>query len=307
MIRFTRQRTLRGATRLTAIGLGVAIALAGTTAAAEPATVLVDHPLAGQIWSSHTNRMTTVDDIVAAGEVADAVMLGEKHDNAEHHRLQAVLLDRLSENGRDTTVIWEMIAPTRDPILARAAAIGADRLGAALGWAEAGWPSWPEYQPIAEIAIARGLAMRGAALPRDQVGALVRGDSDPDLTARPLSAEGQTALLDQLEASHCGAVPRTALGGMATVQVARDAAIAEAMRAVLGAGGFPVVVTGGGHARRDRGVPWQLPRRTVLVVGFVEVVRGELDPATYIDPGTFDFVWFTPRVDEKDPCERFRR
>lgn len=305
MIRFTRQGIRRSTVLLAAIGLSTSIAVTSSTAA--PATVLLDHPLVGEIWSSHTNQLTTVDDIVAAAEVADAVILGEKHDNAEHHQLQAALLARLSTDGRKAAVVWEMIPPAKDSILARATAIGGDGLGAALDWAEAGWPPWPEYQPIADIAIARGLTMRGAALTRAQVGTLLGGDTDLLRDTKALPAAYQAALLEQLEASHCGAVPRTALGGMADVQVARDAAIAKAMGEVFDAGGFPVAITGGGHARRDRGVPWHLSRRTVLVVAFVEVVRGETDPARYVDPGVFDFVWFTPRVDEKDPCDRFRR
>lgn len=285
----------------------LASVLMGTPAAwAEPARVLEDHPLAGKIWSSYTNNLTSIDDIVAAAEAADALLLGEKHDNARHHELQAVLIERLAATRPPAALVWEMIEPARDPVLA--AAQSAEALGAALGWADTGWPPWAEYQPIAAAAMKHDLKMYGAALSRSQVRALLdRETSLDDLGARSLDGDRQDALLDQLEASHCGAVPRTALSGMADVQTARDATMAQKTADAMARGEYPIVITGNGHARRDRGIPWHLPRRTLLVVAFVEVQRDVENPALYLAPGTADFVWFTPRVDEKDPCERFRR
>ena len=277
-------------------------------AAADPATVLEDHPLAGKIWSSYTNQLTSVDDIVAAAEAADALLLGEKHDNARHHELQAALIQRLAASQSSAALVWEMIEPGKDPILAKAKDVGAAALGPALGWADTGWPAWADYQPIAAAAIEHDLAMYGGALSREQVSALLDGKTPRgNRVARPLDESRREALLDQLEASHCGAVPRAALGGMASVQTARDAALARVTAKAIARGAYPIVITGGGHARRDRGIPWHLPRRTLLVVAFVEVQRGEENPALYLAPGTADFIWFTPRVDEKDPCERFRR
>ena len=286
----------------------LACALVGVTGAwAAPARVLEDHPLAGKIWSSYTNNLTSIDDIVAAAEAADALLLGEKHDNARHHELQATLIKRLAVSRPPAAVVWEMIEPGLDPVLA-AANSNAEALGGTLRWADTGWPPWAEYQPIADAAIGHRLTMYGAALPRSQVRALLDGTTSlKDLGARPLDGDRHDALLDQLEASHCGAVPRSALSGMASVQTARDAALAQKTADAIARGEYPIVITGNGHARRDRGIPWHLPRRTLLVVAFVEVQRDLENPALYLAPGTADFVWFTPRLDEKDPCERFRR
>ena len=47
----------------------------------------------------------------------------------------------------------------------------------------------------------------------------------------------------------------------------------------------------------------------LVTVGLVEVVKDEFEPAAYAagygERMPFDFVWFTPRVDDKDPCEAF--
>ncbi|MCC6526518.1 MAG: hypothetical protein IT373_27970, partial [Polyangiaceae bacterium] len=93
----------------------------------------------------------------------------------------------------------------------------------------------------------------------------------------------------------------------------REAAGVEAAGAV-------VLIAGAGHVRADRGVPAALraaepgaaagaAEPALVTVAVVEVVRGELDPVSYREVPVpaperepFDFLWFTPRVDEDDPC-----
>jgi len=308
MIPFYQPYMARFSRRLVSMVFAGILSTTSVGAMAEPARVLEDHPLAGKIWSTFTKQLTTVDDVIAAAEVADVLLLGEKHDNATHHQLQAALVERIGASGRRAGLVWEMIEPEKDFILNNAQQTGAASLGAALAWAQSGWPDWTEYAPIAEAALRNDVAMRGAALSRRQLRGLLDNElAVADLVPRMLDTSRHEALLDQLEISHCGAVPRTSLGGMADVQMARDAALARVTAEMIADKTFPIVITGGGHARRDRGVPWHLPRRATLVVAFVEVQRGEENPAQYLEPGAADFIWFTARVDEKDPCLRFRR
>jgi uncharacterized iron-regulated protein len=72
-----------------------------------------------------------------------------------------------------------------------------------------------------------------------------------------------------------------------------------------------ILIAGGGHARRDRGVPYYLaleaPGATVASVLLREVRRGEESPERYgADDGPFDYLWFTPRVSDEDPCAAHR-
>ena len=78
-----------------------------------------------------------------------------------------------------------------------------------------------------------------------------------------------------------------------------------------------VLIAGAGHPRTDRGVAWVLrqmqPDVTVAGLMFREVIDALTAPDEYartlVDTPAlpFDYVWFTPRVDDQDPCERFRR
>jgi uncharacterized iron-regulated protein len=72
----------------------------------------------------------------------------------------------------------------------------------------------------------------------------------------------------------------------------------------MGAG--PVIlITGSGHARVDRAVPFYLreasPDLNVISVAFVEVGNGE-----YTADAPFDYLWFTEPFDRGDPCAAFR-
>jgi len=46
-------------------------------------------------------------------------------------------------------------------------------------------------------------------------------------------------------------------------------------------------------------------------VAFLEVSTGEIEPGAYAagferNVLPYDYVWFTPRVDDLDPCEKFK-
>jgi hypothetical protein len=47
------------------------------------------------------------------------------------------------------------------------------------------------------------------------------------------------------------------------------------------------------------------PGKKILTIAFREVDSARADAERYLAPGTFDYVWFTPRLDDEDPCARF--
>ena len=104
-----------------------------------------DHPLAGRIWRPSDGRFVDLDAVAAALEEAAFGLLGEKHDNPDHHRLQSLLIEALIGRGRRPAVVFEMFATDQAPAIAEylgANPRDAAGLGAAVGWAERGWPDW---------------------------------------------------------------------------------------------------------------------------------------------------------------------
>ena len=74
----------------------------------------VENPLVGHIFSG-AGVLASEPDLTAAGKGAEFVMLGESHDNPDHHIIQANILQALVASGRRPALVWEMV-PKRLPI-----------------------------------------------------------------------------------------------------------------------------------------------------------------------------------------------
>ena len=295
----------------------IAVAALAFLAAAPPSDwqspLQRDHPLVGTIWDVAGARALTPEALVKQLAARRYVLLGEKHDNVDHHRLQAWVIDALVAAGRRPAVALEMLRADQADALARhlaAAPTDAAGLGDAVDWRRSGWPAWPTYAPIAEAALRARLPIVAANLSQAATTSLRQGGTaaiDPALVTRleldrPAPDDLRQGLARELRAGHCGHLPEGAIDGFVLVQRARDAHMAAALRDAGGDGA--VLIAGAGHVRRDLGVPRALPAGETAALAFVEVDAGTPAPPA---SAPFDYLWFTPRVDERDPCERFRR
>lgn len=282
------------------------------------------HPLAGRIWDVRAGRFTDAGALVARLAAARYVLLGERHDNPDHHRVQATLLRALLAAGRRPAVAFEMFTADDAPRLARqlaAAPRDAAGIARAVDWSRSGWPDWTYYEPIAQAALDRDLPIVAANLAPATARALARGSRDvlpPEFTARhglerPLPGGGQAALTEEIREAHCGHLPAERVEGMVLAQRARDAMLAESLLGTTADGA--VLIAGNGHVRTDRGVPAYLrarePAVVIVAVAPLEVRDAWTEPRAYGaalgGEVPFDFLWFTPRMSDGDPCESFRR
>lgn len=285
-----------------------------------------DHPLAGQIWKPSDQRRATAGEVYAAMKGADFVLIGEKHDNADHHWLQAELIRELAAYGRRPVLVFEMLTQSQQEALeAHLAKYPGDAagIGAAVGWEKSGWPNWNIYQPIAEQALRDNMPLLAGGMSRDTIkriaregpDALGKGRAMVLMLDKPVEEELRAEIRQVIFDSHCGQLPESMLDPMLAVTLAKDAVMAERM---IEARTPPdpdvsVLIAGAGHVRADWGVPLHLKRRLpgirIVTVGLAEVERDILDPAAHAERYggrlPFDFVWFTPRVDDNDPCEVF--
>ncbi len=285
-----------------------------------------DNPLVGHIWSPADQDWITPASL--RGSLADArfVLLGETHDNTDHHRLQAALLGVVVHAGRQPVVAFEMLDLDQQPALATYLAGGsanAAGLGPAVDWADSGWPDWGMYQPIAQVALAHGLTVVAANLPATTVRAVALegfGALEPARVTelgleQPLPAQQTERMLDELFKSHCDLVPREALSGMVKAQRLRNAIMAWRLRHEATTDGG-VLIAGAGHVRTDYAVPAHLrrhaPDASVLSIAMIEVEPDKTAPADYAanynaDRLPFDYVLFTPAAEREDPCVALRK
>jgi uncharacterized iron-regulated protein len=290
-------------------------------------TLSVDHPLTGKIWRPDQNAFVTPAEMVKDLTKSHYVFLGEKHDNPDHHQLQAWVLEEFVSQGNQPAIVWEMITEDKqdkiDAYLAQKPKDAAG-LGAAVAWDTSGWPSWSEYRPIADVALAHRLPIVAGNPSRATVRAIGRNGLTVLPSARlarlgldtPLPESTKDTMLTIVAEAHCGLMPREALSPMVAVQRARDAILADNLIRSRKGDSAVVLIAGGGHARLDIGVPSVLakldPKARMASLALIEVDDAETDPARYAEKFSanalpFDFVWFTPRANDRDYCAELRK
>jgi len=300
------------------------------------ARLLRDHPLVGAIIDARTLAPLSRQQLEKRLGKAAIVILGEVHDNPDHHRIQARLL-RAFARGRDKPprVVFEMIPLDKEGALS--ALKGARKLSAnavfdIVDWDDSGWPARAIYAPVMRAAVDISGLPVAAGLPRDQV----RKVSKQGLAALtrmqigqyrlgPLPPKMQKALERDIIKSHCDMIPPAAARAMAPVQRLRDALLAARLADAWQKAGSAALIAGDGHARKDRAVPYYLKRQKAPFMG--TKARGIPDPlvvwlaeandkaATIRDllprdasPAELaDIIIVTPRAEREDPCERFRK
>jgi uncharacterized iron-regulated protein len=284
-----------------------------------------DHVLVGRIWEVAARRFVSEAELAAALARSSSVVLGEKHDNPDHHRLQARLIEQLTARGRRPALVFEMLDLGVQAALDQSRAqhpSDVDALARAVRWQDSGWPPWALYRPVFAAALEAQLPIVAAGLNRGAAMDIARRGAaalDPELTRRfaldaALPAAQEAELRAEMRDAHCGMLPESMLGSMVLVQRARDAQFADKLHAAAAGADGALLIAGNGHARRDRGVPAQLARAlgtSALAIGLLEVQPGLLEPAQYRDQLggdalPFDYVWFTPRTDDDDPCAELR-
>ena len=178
------------------------------------------------------------------------------------------------------------------------------------------------YQPIADAALRAKLRIVPTNLPlatatkmtRDGLAALEPGMVRELGLDRPPPEAVFASMAADIRDAHCGYAPEEIVKPMVDVQRARDAQMAESLIAAGDPDGA-ILVAGAGHVRNDYGIPVYLrtkaPAKQVVSIAFVEVDQQGTEPQSYALPYPdgrfpFDYVWFTPRVDDEDPCEKFK-
>lgn len=303
----------------------VACVLAGCSATSWKSPLGRNHPLTGRIWDVSSDQFIDRETLVKRLARADFVLFGEWHDNPDHHMLQSEVLRSMIAVGRHPAVGFEMLGLDDANIIAghlAAAPNDAAGLGKAVNWNQRGWPDWAMYQPIAEVALQAKLRIVATNLPlatarkmtRDGLAAFeprVARDLGLD---RPPSEPVFARMAADIRDAHCGYAPEQSVKAMVDVQRARDAQMAQSLIAAGGPDGA-ILVAGAGHVRNDYGIPVYLgakaARKRTVSIAFVEVDKQKTEPQSYALPYPngrlpFDYVWFTPRVDDEDPCEKFK-
>ena len=275
----------------------------------------------GRIWSVESQAFIEPSALVENLNDARFVLIGETHDNPAHHRLQAFLTGAIAPD-RPATVVMEMLTEDQTPALKAFMASpdrSAETFGKAVSWEKSGWPDYAIYQPIIEAALKRDADIRAGlpgkiqtrAIGKDGLSTLSEDQRKNLRLVGDLPKDLTTDLKQEIITSHCDLLPEAMVPNMMAVQRYRDAYLAAALRQTP-ASGPAILIAGGGHVRKDRGVPFYLKPSdgAAVTVSLVEIdpERSETEIlADAREDKTADYIWFTQKIDREDPCEALRK
>lgn len=260
-----------------------------------------EHAELGQIHDLRSGARLTPEQLVARLATAPRVLVGEQHDNPDHHVLQLWLLRALEARREQGSLLLEMLASGQQPLaedVAQQLREGRqiDNLAKALEWSN-GWP-WALYGPIVRHGLAQDYGLRAANLDRAEIMEIYR---EPPVLRGPAStaATVREPLLAHIREAHCDKLPISQLPAMLAVQQQRDRRMAERLLvapqpAMLFAGAF--------HVRRDLGVPLHMSDLGAPDDAQVLILSEVGKPVTAAQA---DYVWYTAALPAEDHCARF--
>jgi uncharacterized iron-regulated protein len=276
------------------------------------------HPLAGKIWDVSAGRFVEPATIIQRAAESKFVLLGEIHDNEDHHRIQAMILDAMVKNGRKPALVMEQFDVEQQKQLngiVQGSGSRTEKMRELSKLMRQGW-NWPLYQRLVSAALQEKLPLVAANMSRESVREVARkgydvlgtGEESRLAIDKTWSSERDKQLAQEIAAGHCGKVADHMVQAITKSQRVRDAVMADKMLMARKNGAVGIV--GRGHAREDLGVPLYLaaraPDEEVLSVGMVEVYE-PVDPNAYAYSSVgqhHDYLWFTPRpARNSNPCD----
>lgn len=256
----------------------------------------------GQIRDLASGELLSPQQLVERLAAAPRVLVGEQHDNPDHHALQLWLLRELAARRPQGSLLLEMLTPSQqarvDQVQAQSRAGNApsDLIGA-LAW-QPGW-DWSVYGALVSEALRQPYPMLAANLDRSEIMAIYQQRPTLPSGAATMPAV-QAALFADIRESHCGLLPDSQLPAMLAVQQQRDRRMAERL---LAAPQPAVLLAGAFHVRKDLGVPLHLAD---LGAGQGTSVLVLAEVGKQVAAGSADYVWYTAALPAQDHCAKIR-
>ena len=276
-----------------------------------------EHPLVGRIFDVHSGEDLAEEALLARLVQERYILLGEKHDNADHFTMEQKLLTALLARQRNSRVVFEMLDDSQQAAIEQLApAAGLAQIKQALQWPSRGW-DWQRYGPLFQLTLNAGASLVAGNVRSEllkqvyQTGEAALLPAQRFASLAVLSSAQRRQIQQQVYESHCEMMPLESLAPMVTVQMAKDASMAYAM--IQGSSAQTILIAGGFHVSRDVGVPrhlqWLAPEAQSTVLMMMEVEPDIRSLSDYGDElkAIADYVWFSPRATDKDYCAGLRK
>jgi len=245
------------------------------------------------------------------------IFVGESHDQIEHHRIQARLLQELIVRGRKVGVAMEMFTRSQQPILDQwsQGLLTEEKFLKEVQWETTWGIDYQLYKEILDKAKNHRIKVLGLNVPRDLVRRVAQ-NGIKKLTSEDKKQLPEMDLTDQQHRAYIKSIYKSHQGGVAEefenfyeAQSLWDEGMAETLSDFLkspeGEGTTFLVFTGNGHVVFDFGIPKRLYRR--VPVSFKTIVlkewKKEIDEDLTFTGNSLplaNFLWVTkPNPPEK--------
>ncbi len=278
-----------------------------------------EHPLTGFIFNTSSGQTVSEAELVQALNNKAYVLIGEKHDNPDHHLIQAELLQNLLTSKAYDQVVFEMLNDGQHKGLASLNQTDTSNttntshttqtIQDALKWDKQKW-DWTSYGPLFEIVLNQHTKLTAGNVNKAMLmqvysqGAKALQPPERFASAPAIDQANQDIMLEHIYINHCEMMPKEQLGNMLTVQIAKDASMAYALSQQESG----ILIAGAYHTQKNLGIPKHLEfmnKPEVVVLALTEVDADKASLSDYkIDA---DFVWFTPQFTDKDYCEDMKK
>ncbi len=272
----------------------------------------VDHSLVGDIVRTSDLRRVQPDQLLSELASADYLLIGEKHDNPDHHHLQNWLLTELLPNTK-YNLVFEMLDYSQQEAIAKLNTNTLpDEISGTAKFDESGWPS-KFYTPLIQTGLAKGANLLAGNIPKTELMQIYKTGFDElneirFKTVGVIDGEPLKQLEQEIYDQHCGMLPKSQTAPMARIQIAKDASMAYSMNTP----GKSILIAGNYHVNKLNGVPKHLseltPERKTLVIQIIEV-SDDYETVAMLNSEKLkqaDYLWFTPRWTDKDYCDDMR-
>lgn len=262
-----------------------------------------DHAQLGQIVELASGQVITPQQLVERLARAPRVLVGEQHDNPDHHALQLWLSRELAAQRAQGSLLLEMLNPDQQARVeqlqaaARAGRMPVDTI-AALAW-QPGW-DWSLYGALVQYQLRQPYPLLAANLDRAEIMQTYRARPTLQGTASTAPAV-QEKLQADIRESHCGLLSDSQIPAMLAVQQQRDRRMAERL---LAAPQPAMLLAGAFHVRKDLGVPLHLADLSASE-GNLVLILAEVGKQPAADSA--DYVWYTAANAPEDHCAKLRK
>lgn len=248
----------------------------------------------GKITDLRSGETLLPEQLLARLATEPRVIVGEKHDNPYHHRIELWLVQHLPQRRPQGSVLMEMITPNQQANVDKVkqalrgnSAMRDERVAQLIDW-QKGW-KWSLYGEVVMATMRAPYPLWSANLDRDEIMAFYRQPVFPkgQLSVSPAV---QKALEDTIRTSHGGKIEPQQLHAMLAIQQQRDRRMAERL---LVAPTPALLIAGGYHASKWVGVPLHVRD---LQPGAQPTVLMLAEQGAQVDGQMADYLWVTPPV-----------